>query len=69
MIYQGQLAMTLGSRGQVHVYIRTYMCLYNYHQVILHNIDASRAYTLRAKYDRDIQSSWKYFPYTSTLNT
>ena len=46
--------MTLGSRGQLHVYVRVYiMCLYNLFQninAIVHHIDASRAYTLPAKH-------------------
>jgi len=44
--------MTLGSRGQLHQSIMCVLiCAYTkYHQAILHNIDASRAYTLCAKH-------------------
>ena len=46
--------MTLGSRGQLHVYMGVLTCAYTiyskYNQAILHHIDASRAYTLRAKH-------------------
>ena len=53
IIYQGQLAMTSGSRGQLHVYMhaRLAKCAYTkYNQAILHHIDAFTAYTLRAKH-------------------
>ena len=43
--------MTLGngSRGQLHIYVLIQF-VSKYHQAILHNIGAARAYTLRAKH-------------------
>ena len=42
--------MTLGSRGQLHVYVRADMCLYHQAIYIMHIAGSGRAYTLLVKY-------------------
>ena len=59
-----QLAMTLGSRGQLHVSVFIYL-FQNIIKQIYITLHTFRAYILCKAYD--IQSPWKYFPYT--LNT